>query len=330
MHRQYNGLQLLNKPHIFSLCRCRERVERIEPAGIGQIFVCTFGGSKHGYSGCRRSYLSQRDLLAHIKHRHQKDGIPRSDADTFAKTLDERTQQTARMPFLGAPFLPSNMRPPFAPVNPQQIPVDGRMLQGMPPREPVFMEGQRLPMMGQFPQAAPPQQFQPLTQPGFRPDQSMLQRAAVQNPMVDQFLPPGSVGQFANVNVSRPPPISMPHNPMPFPTSGGQFLQAGMQQPAPMQQHSGLQQPSGMPPQGRVDGTMPPGRLEPMQQIPQPPMPRVEGVQMGHTTVDGTWQGVPQGVAQGVPAQDWASGQRSAEMQGGFSTADPSRFQTTF
>ena len=315
---------------IVSAYRCGDRVDRIEPAGIGQIFVCTFGGSKHGTSGCRRSYLSQRDLLAHIKHRHHKDGIPRSDADTFAKALDERTQQTVRMPFLGAPFIPSNIRPPFGQVNPPQLTVDNRMLQGMPPREQVFMEGQRLPMMGQFPQAAPPQQFQPLTQPGFRPDQAMLQRAAVQNQMVDQFLASGSVGQFSGVNVSRQPPISIQHNPMQFPSSGGQFLQAGMHQPAPMQQHSGLQQPSGLPPQARVDGTMPPGRLEPMQQLQQPPMGHVEGVQMGHANVDGSWQGVPQGVAQGVAAQDWTTGQRGAEMQGGFSAADASRFQTTF
>ena len=314
-----------------SACRCGERVDRIEPAGISQVFVCTFGGSKHGTSGCRRSYLSQRDLLAHIKHRHQKDGLPRSDADTFAKTLDERTQQTARMPFLGAPFLPSNIRPSYGQVNPQQMAVDNRMLQGMPPREQVFMEGQRLPMMGQFPQPAPPQQFRPLTQPGFRPDQAMLQRAPVQNPMVDQFLVSTSVGQFSGVNVNRQPPISMQPNPMQFPSSSGQFLQAGMQQPTPMPQHSGLQQPAGMPPQGRVDGGMPPRRLEPtMQQLQQPPMGHVEGVQMGHTTVDGAWQGVPQGVTQGVGAQDWTTGQRGAEMQGGFSAADASRFQTTF
>lgn len=289
--------------------------------------MCTFGGSKHGISGCRRSYLSQRDLLAHIKHRHQKDGIPRSDADSFAKKLDERTQQTARMPFLGTPFMQTNIRPNFGQMNPQQIPVSNRMLQGMPPREQVFLEGQRLPMMGQFPQAAPPQQFPPMAQPGFRPDQAMLQRAAVQNQMAaaDQFLVATSVGQFGAAPVSRQPPLNIPHNPMQFPTSGGQFMQAGMQQP--MQQAAGIQQPTGIPPQGRVDGTMPPGRLEPM---PQPSMGHVEGVQMGHGPVDGTWPGVPQGVAHGVAAQDWTTGQRGADMQGGFNAADASRYQRTF
>ena len=262
-----------------------------------------------------------------MRHRHQKDGIPRSDADTFVKSLDERTQQTVRMPFLGAPFLPTNIRPNYGQVNPQQIPMDNRMLQGMPQREQVFMEGQRLPMMGQFPQAAPPQQFQPMVQPGFRQDQTMLQRGPVQNQMVDQFLASGSVGQFGGVPVSRQPPMSMPHTVMQFPNSTGQFIQAGMQQP--MQQPVGLQQPGGMPPQSRVDGTMPPGRLEPMQQLQQAPMGHVESVQMGHAAVDGTWQGVPQGVAQGVPTQDW-TGQRGADMQGAFKTADASRFQTTF
>lgn len=305
----------------FLFTRCGQNVERVEPTGIGQIFVCTFGGSKHGISGCRRSYLSQRDLLAHIKHRHEKDGIPRSDADNFAKKLDERNQQMARMPFLGAPFMQTNFRPTYAQVNPQQqLPVGNRMLQGLPPREQVFMEGQRLSMMGQFPQAAPPQQFPPMVQPGFRPDQAMLQRAAVQNQMAaDQFLASTSVGQFGGVPVSRQPPMSMPHNPMQFPS--GQFMQAGMQQPAPMQQ------PGGMPPQGRVDGAMPPGT---MQRLQQAPMGHMEGVQMGHGTVDGTWQGVPQGVAQGVATQDWTTGQRGAEMQGGLNAADASRFSRTF
>ena len=38
------------------------------------MFVCSFGGSRYGISGCRRSYLSQRDLHAHIKRRHQAEG----------------------------------------------------------------------------------------------------------------------------------------------------------------------------------------------------------------------------------------------------------------
>jgi len=32
--------------------------------------MCTHGGSRYGNDGCRRTYLSQRDLQAHINHRH--------------------------------------------------------------------------------------------------------------------------------------------------------------------------------------------------------------------------------------------------------------------
>lgn len=32
--------------------------------------MCTHGGTRYGSTGCRRTYLSQRDLQAHINHRH--------------------------------------------------------------------------------------------------------------------------------------------------------------------------------------------------------------------------------------------------------------------
>ncbi|XP_077986995.1 E3 ubiquitin-protein ligase Hakai-like [Glandiceps talaboti] len=52
--------------------RCKDSVQRIEQSHLGSIFVCTYGGSKHGLTGCRRTYLSQRDLQAHINHRHNR------------------------------------------------------------------------------------------------------------------------------------------------------------------------------------------------------------------------------------------------------------------
>lgn len=50
--------------------RCREKVVRVEQTGLGNVFMCTHGGSRYGHDGCRRTYLSQRDLQAHINHRH--------------------------------------------------------------------------------------------------------------------------------------------------------------------------------------------------------------------------------------------------------------------
>ncbi|XP_030377187.1 E3 ubiquitin-protein ligase Hakai, partial [Scaptodrosophila lebanonensis] len=50
--------------------RCSDKVLRVEQSGLGTVFMCTHGGSRYGSSGCRRTYLSQRDLQAHINHRH--------------------------------------------------------------------------------------------------------------------------------------------------------------------------------------------------------------------------------------------------------------------
>lgn len=50
--------------------RCKDKVVRVEQSGLGTVFMCTHGGSRYGNTGCRRTYLSQRDLQAHINHRH--------------------------------------------------------------------------------------------------------------------------------------------------------------------------------------------------------------------------------------------------------------------
>lgn len=50
--------------------RCLDKVTRVEQTGLGTVFMCTHGGTRYGQNGCRRTYLSQRDLQAHINHRH--------------------------------------------------------------------------------------------------------------------------------------------------------------------------------------------------------------------------------------------------------------------
>lgn len=42
--------------------RCNEKVARVEQTGLGTVFMCTHGGTRYGNTGCRRTYLSQRDL----------------------------------------------------------------------------------------------------------------------------------------------------------------------------------------------------------------------------------------------------------------------------
>merc|ERR1719510_2473192 len=60
-------------PSATSTCpRCSDKVVRVEQAGLGSIYMCSQGGSRYGSNGCRRTYLSQRDLQAHIQHRHIK------------------------------------------------------------------------------------------------------------------------------------------------------------------------------------------------------------------------------------------------------------------
>jgi E3 ubiquitin-protein ligase Hakai len=60
--------------------RCKEKVVRVEQTGLGTVFMCTFGGSRYGNTGCRRTYLSQRDLQAHINHRHRPAAAPKPAA----------------------------------------------------------------------------------------------------------------------------------------------------------------------------------------------------------------------------------------------------------
>lgn len=67
--------------------RCKEKVIRVEQSGLGTVFMCTHGGSRYGNTGCRRTYLSQRDLQAHINHRHV---APAAENKSEAKTGSQR------------------------------------------------------------------------------------------------------------------------------------------------------------------------------------------------------------------------------------------------
>lgn len=50
--------------------RCHAKVHQVEQANLSCIFMCSHGGSKYGPDGCRRTYLSERDLQAHVDFRH--------------------------------------------------------------------------------------------------------------------------------------------------------------------------------------------------------------------------------------------------------------------
>nr|XP_055048657.1 E3 ubiquitin-protein ligase Hakai isoform X1 [Misgurnus anguillicaudatus] len=60
----------------FSLYSCTDPVQRIEQCLRGSLYMCNI------VQGCKRTYLSQRDLQAHINHRHMrasKSGSSRPD-----------------------------------------------------------------------------------------------------------------------------------------------------------------------------------------------------------------------------------------------------------
>jgi hypothetical protein len=80
---------------------CHEPIERIEEAMHGHIFICTYGKSVPNSSivedqinfpskiTCGRSYMSVRDLHAHVQHRHLN-STPGSS--TTVTTIEDNNQ----------------------------------------------------------------------------------------------------------------------------------------------------------------------------------------------------------------------------------------------
>lgn len=92
--------------------RCLEKVARVEQAGLGTVFMCTHGGTRHGQTGCRRTYLSQRDLQAHINHRHVSTMTQPSLVEVIEqdRNVSARTK-TANDPRSGGGIQPNIRRP---------------------------------------------------------------------------------------------------------------------------------------------------------------------------------------------------------------------------
>lgn len=95
--------------------RCKEKVIRVEQSGLGTVFMCTHGGSRYGNTGCRRTYLSQRDLQAHINHRHVTPLALATENKSDAKTGSQRKGSVSDRPGnarSGQSSLPSTGQPP--------------------------------------------------------------------------------------------------------------------------------------------------------------------------------------------------------------------------
>lgn len=172
-----------------NLHRCGDLVQRIERAPLGSVFVCSFGGSRYGISGCRRSYFSQKDLQSHIKRRHQRE---QSGGESDGGG-EEHDSEAKRAMFPGH-FFPGLNREGLSAVlsqgQPQyhserpfgSVPVmEVRHMPGVPnmPRDPFFLEGPRpqIPQVSGF-QVQMPAQVQIPAQPAMQP----VPRAAFMHP----------------------------------------------------------------------------------------------------------------------------------------------------
>ena len=63
--------------------RCKYKVQKVEKSALGTVYVCTHGAPKHSTKGCRRTYLSQRDLHSHHTHRH----LPKSTSNSKQQSV---------------------------------------------------------------------------------------------------------------------------------------------------------------------------------------------------------------------------------------------------
>lgn len=80
-----------------SCLRCDDPVQRIEQSPLGSIYLCTYGAPKHCHTGCRRTYLSQRDLQSHVNHRHMKIPIGQTTS-SISGGKDQGHTSMSRMP----------------------------------------------------------------------------------------------------------------------------------------------------------------------------------------------------------------------------------------
>lgn len=91
--------------------RCKEKAIRVEQTGLGTVFMCTHGGTRYESKGCRRTYLSQRDLQAHINHRHINTPIVPRLESLAVKLNDGASENLAGSSILLSPQKKQENRP---------------------------------------------------------------------------------------------------------------------------------------------------------------------------------------------------------------------------
>lgn len=112
-------IPILNPKFSLSLYSCTDPVQRIEQCLRGSLYMCSM------VQGCKRTYLSQRDLQAHINHRHMRSAKPSSSrAEPLHPSLAAEPSDRFRLP--PPPHLPK----PHPLIPP---PLQGHESYGQPP-----------------------------------------------------------------------------------------------------------------------------------------------------------------------------------------------------
>ncbi|XP_013387405.1 E3 ubiquitin-protein ligase Hakai [Lingula anatina] len=251
--------------------RCDDPVQRIEQSALGSVFVCTFGGTKHGVSGCRRTYLSQRDLQAHVNHRHLREGQQPSPHQ--APPVQEYRPQAETMHVPQAPqHVVYHQQPPPEDMHrhhsgahqPQPHP------QGPPPQA-------HLPPQQHLPHGRPPPVSSPLEyKPHHNTSRTNLITVQIQDEGRDK-----SRGHYEHSTTNFPPqghtPSNYPppgHQPQPYyaPPHHGPPPSTGPPQRTPMSQPPQMSQPPPMYTTSHpgMAGGPPPRHGPPPQRYPSP------------------------------------------------------------
>lgn len=176
---------------------------RIEQCQLGTVFVCSFGSPRHGPGGCRRTYLSYRDMEAHVKHRHAKKETPHPSGITPQQPLPAMSQPP---PNLTNPP-PQFMRPP----NPN-FPPPGHMVNRPPPNmaQSPNVPPPRLPVVSH---PLPVHHVPPnaVSMQGSIPSLAAAPRPSPANPVVMQRAPGMPLNSMHQMRASH----GMPHQQMP-------------------------------------------------------------------------------------------------------------------
>ncbi|KPP59758.1 hypothetical protein Z043_122289, partial [Scleropages formosus] len=133
---------------------CTDPVQRIEQCLRGSLFMCSV------VPGCKRTYLSQRDLQAHINHRHMRSGKPAGGRPAPGGSdplhLPPASELAERF------LLPPDKHPP-----PPITPPPGHIISQMPP----YMNH---PPPGPPVSGPPPHHYNPASMQQFPEDQGTL------------------------------------------------------------------------------------------------------------------------------------------------------------